>query len=210
MSDQETGIPPLQHLYEAWSPGDVLFYGPSARSLNCYGDINRQSSLVLISQILELETRGEDPITLYLNTDGGVLADALAIYDTLRSIKSPIVTIATGVCASAGLLLLSSGDLRLTYPNTIFFYHQPIFPGQEVHSSEQIKSTADMYELAKTKYDGIISRRCNMPPEQWNEEFYNRTTKYFTAQEAKNYNMVDGIIPHAEKAKQLEWSNDGG
>ena len=198
-----------QIFYEAWSPGDVLFYGPQARSLTCYGDINRQTSLVLSSQILELETRGTGPITIYLNTDGGVLADALAIYDTLRSIKSPVVTIATGVCASAGLLLLSAGDIRLSYPNTIFFYHQPIFPGQEVHSTEQIQSTAKMYELAKAKYDGIIQRRCGMDAKLWNEEFFNRTTKYFTAQEAKTYNMVDGIIPHAEKATKLEWEYDG-
>ena len=208
MSNQEQSNQE-QILYEAWSPGDVLFYGPSARSITCYGDINRQSSLVLTSQILELETRGTTPITLYLNTDGGVLADALAIYDTLRSIKSPIITITTGVCASAGLLLLSAGDIRLTYPNTIFFYHQPIFPGQEVHSSEQIKSTADMYELAKQKYDGIIQRRCNMSPQLWTNEFVDRTTKYFTAQQAKSYNMIDGIIPHAEKTTKLEWVYDG-
>ena len=66
-----------------------------------------------------------------------------------------------------------------------------------------------MYELAKQKYDGIIQRRCNMNPQLWTNEFVDRTTKYFTAQQAKSYNMIDGIIPHAEKATKLEWIYDG-
>ena len=184
---------------EAWTPGDILYYGPENRSVALYSGIGKESALVLVSQLLELENREVAPIKIHLNTEGGSLSDALAIYDCIRSISSPVIVVATGICASAGLIILSAGDLRLATQNCLFFYHQAILAPESISSFEEIDSTHSAYKLCQERYDSILKSRSKMNKTLFKKEFQGRTSKYFTAEEAEEYKLIDGIITLQKK-----------
>tara|TARA_B100000131_G_scaffold122261_1_gene119342 strand:- start:3603 stop:4232 length:630 start_codon:yes stop_codon:yes gene_type:complete len=190
---------------ESWSPADVLYFGPLRRAVSLYGPVTRETVFPIISQVLELEQRDPGkPIRLHINTEGGSLSDALALYDALRGVSGPIVTVATGMCASAGLLLLSAGDLRLATKNTLFFYHEPILPLDEIISKKQLDETVKAYDLCKMTYERIIKEKTNMSDEIWNKEFDGETSKYFDVSKALEYNFVDDIVQEAEKVLKIK------
>lgn len=183
-----------------WSPVDIAYYGPSSRSLALWGPVSYQSSLPVISQILELnDMDSEEPIKLTINTEGGSLTDAFAIYDILRTVEAPIITIALGMCASAGLALLSAGDLRLASENTIFFYHQTILDAPTFTSLEASSATGDAYKMCHRLYDRTLIERTKMTKDQWEKNFKNRTVKYFNSKEALDYGFIDKIIDFPNK-----------
>ena len=189
---------------EAWTPGDILYFGPSSRSIALFGEITKEATLPIISQILELETRSPGkPIQIYINSDGGSLADGLCIYDALRMITSPIVSFAMGACSSAGLLVLAAGDKRLCCKNTLFYYHQAIFPSDIFMSKPQINSVNEAYGVYQEKYDSILIERTKIKKSLWNKHFRGNTSKYFTAEEALTFNLVDQIIK-PKKRKQIK------
>jgi ATP-dependent Clp protease protease subunit len=191
-----------------WSPRDVTYYGPLTRELCFWGPVNYESSLSIISQLKELEAIDpKSPITLNINTEGGSLSDAYAVYDTLRSIDCPIITIATGMCASAGLALLTAGDYRFASQNTIFFYHQTILDGNSLNSLEASEATHQAYEMCHTLYDRTIIENTKMTLSNWNENFKNRTVKYFDAKEALKYGFIDDIIKNTRFKLIKEKSN---
>lgn len=112
---------------ETWAPDTLTFFGPEKRSICFAGEVTEESATVIISQLFELNSRdNEEPIYLYINTGGGDLVQGLAIYDVIRSLECPVIGIALGGCQSAGLIILSSCDLRYSYPSTTFMYHNPI------------------------------------------------------------------------------------
>tara|TARA_Y100001968_G_C19291692_1_gene684544 strand:+ start:163 stop:804 length:642 start_codon:yes stop_codon:yes gene_type:complete len=189
-------------LAEAWSPADILYYGPSSRTISLAGDITKDTTVPLISQLLELDAREPgEPITMYINTEGGTLCDAFSLYDTALSLESPIVTIATGLCASAGLLLLCAGDLRLCHENTVFFYHQAIMPSDILSSKQNAISTTEAYVMSQEMYDKALLERTKMKKTIWKKEFENCTSKYFTAEAAQKYKFIDGILQKTTKPK---------
>ena len=189
-------------MFEAWSPGDVLYFGPSSRSIAVFGQIGTELVLPAISQILELDGRdSKEAIRVHINTEGGSLSDGFAMYDALRSVQAPIVTITTGLCASAGLLILAAGDLKLATESTVFFYHQAILPSEGFQSIAQLDATAEGYQIAQQSYDNIIITRNKIKKTIWKKEFEGKTAKYFNAEQALEYGIIDGIIPNNKKKK---------
>ncbi len=189
---------------ESWSPADILYFGPLRRAVSLYGPVTRETVFPLISQVLELEQRDPGkPIRLHINTEGGSLSDALALYDALRGVSGPIITVTTGMCASAGLLLLSAGDLRLATENTLFFYHEPILPLEEIASRKQLTETAKAYDLCKLSYEKIIKERTGISEKLWAEDFEDETSKYFNVDQALKYNFIDEVISKSEKAIKI-------
>jgi len=183
---------------ETWTPGEILHYGPESRTISIWSDITNESVLSIISQLLELEHREPGkPIRIHLCTEGGSLAAALALYDAIRMISSPTIITATGICASAGLLILVAGDKRFCTKNTQFFYHQPIMPGESaMTSSEMVTETANAYICQQTNYDKIIMTRCGLTNALWRRHFKGKTAKYFCAEEAVAYGLVHEALKH--------------
>ena len=91
------------------------------------GEIDDRVSALVTSELLYLDSINNDDIKLYINSPGGSVTGGLAIYDTMNHIKSDVVTIGTGLCASMGAFLLSSGQKgkRYVLPNTEVMIHQP-------------------------------------------------------------------------------------
>ena len=166
---------------EIWTPTDMTWFGPHTRNLALWGEINEEVSLSFISQLLELVSEyPEQPITIYLNTPGGSFMDSYAIYDTIKSLPCHVTIIATGLCASAGLTILSAADTKLATKNTIFFYHQTILKGnKEFDSIESTIGTAEAYKLCHDMYDTNLIKTTKITRAKWEEEFKNKTVKYF-------------------------------
>jgi len=179
---------------ETWTPNHILFYGPENRALALFDSISKESSLALISQLLELDTHPYESITLHLNTDGGLLADGFAIYDCIKGLTSPVRVLCAGVCASAGLLILAAGSLRYATDNCLFFYHQTIIPPEAVSSLEQISSCHQAYAAYQSRYDNILRANSFLSEKEYSEQFLGKTSKYFFAKEALECGIIDTIV----------------
>lgn len=189
-------------MVEIFSPGDMLYYGPGSRCISFFHEVTNETILPFISQLLELDSRScGDIITVHLNTPGGSLTDAFVAYDIIKTIKSPVVMVGTGMVASAGLILLSAADYRYCSPNCMFFYHQPILPLDPINSTEASLSGYSAYKMTSELYDEVIRKRCKITKGVWKKEFEGKTTKYFNSEEALKYKFIDEIVPFSKKRK---------
>lgn len=147
-----------------------------------------------IAQLIFLEA--EDPekdIHIYINSPGGSVTAGLAIYDTMNFIKPDVSTICVGMAASMAAILLAGGTKgkRFALPHSKILIHQPWTQGiggqvtdVEIHAKEMLKTRETLYNILAThtgkSYDQIAND-C--------ERDY-----FLTAQEAKEYNLIDDII----------------
>lgn len=155
--------------------------------------INDVVANAVIAQLLFLE--GQDPkkdIIIYLNTPGGMVYSGLAIYDTMQYVKPDISTICVGVAASMGAVLLGAGakGKRYILPNAQVLLHQVMggAEGQAVDvdiAARQIIKTKDKLNQILAKHTGQDIKKIERDTDR---DFY------LTAQEAKDYGLIDKII----------------
>jgi ATP-dependent Clp protease protease subunit len=156
--------------------------------------IDQHTANLVVAQILFLEN--EDPgkdIILYLNSPGGSVYDALAIYDTMHYVKSDIQTVGIGVQASAAAFLLSSGTKgkRLLLPNATVMIHQPS------SGSSRAKITdleIDLKEGLRLKHLLIDIMAKNTGQTSSKVEKDMDRDYWMPADEAKKYGLVDKVI----------------
>ena len=148
---------------------------------------------LVMAQMLHLEA--EDPekdIQLYINSPGGVVTAAMAVYDTMQFIKSPVSTICIGQAASAAAVLLLAGEKgkRFSLPNSRVMLHQPSGDVSgttidvEIHSREMVRIRALLNEII-AKHTGQEVKKVEKDTER---DFI------LSAKEAKEYGIVDEII----------------
>lgn len=180
---------------EVWSPNEPKYYGFTTRSLSFYKPVDSDSAFLLISQLEHLAYLDSDqPITIYLNTEGGNLTDAFAIYDCIRNLSCPVLIVATGLCASAGLLILAAADYKMATENTVFYYHQPVFSQSGVvNSSRDMDTLSAHYKYCQQKVDAVLKSICKITPKQWSKNFEQSTGYYFDAPQALRYKLIDKI-----------------
>ncbi len=157
------------------------------------GPINDAVANSIIAQMLLLEH--EDPkkdITLYLNTPGGVVSAGLAIYDTMQHIKSDVSTICVGITASMGAILLAAGKKgkRFILPNSEVMLHQVM--GEAGGQAVEIEITARQILKIKDKLNQILAKHTNQSLSKIEKD--TDRDFYLSAQEAKEYGLVDEII----------------
>lgn len=148
---------------------------------------------LIMAQMLHLEA--EDPekdIQLYINSPGGVVTAAMAVYDTMQFIKSPISTICIGQAASAAAVLLLSGEKkkRFSLPNSRVMLHQPsggvsgTTIDVEIHAREMVRIRQLLNEII-TKHTGQEIGKVEKDTER---DFI------LDAREAKKYGIIDEVI----------------
>ena len=158
-------------------------------------EVNDVSANLIVAQLLLLEA--EDPskdIQLYINSPGGSVTAGMAIYDTMQYIKCDVSTICLGMAASMGAFLLSSGakGKRYALPNSTIMIHQP--SGGAQGQATEIQIVADQIAKTKKKLNEILSMNTGQPL-----EIVERDTdrdNYMTAEEAKAYGLIDGVVIH--------------
>ncbi|MBI2023964.1 ATP-dependent Clp protease proteolytic subunit [Candidatus Giovannonibacteria bacterium] len=157
------------------------------------GPINDAVANTVIAQLLFLQH--EDPkkdINLYINSPGGSVSAALAIYDAMQHIKPNVSTICVGFAASAAAVLLAAGESgkRYALPNSEIMIHQ-VFGAAEGQATD-IKITADHIIRIRDKVNKIISRHTGQPLSKIEKD--TDRDFYMDAPEAKVYGIVDQII----------------
>ncbi len=164
------------------------------------GAIDDHTANIIIAQLLFLEH--EDPtkdIKLYINSPGGSVTAAMAIYDTMNHVKPDVSTVCVGIAASAAAVLLSSGakGKRFCLPNSEVMIHQ-VMGGVEGQASD-IAITAKHILRTKENLNKILSKNTGKPITQVEKD--SDRDYYMTADEAKKYGIIDEIIVKSKNGK---------
>ncbi|MBE8528388.1 ATP-dependent Clp protease proteolytic subunit [Amycolatopsis sp. H6(2020)] len=159
-------------------------------------DVRDDNANLICSQMLLLSA--EDPqadIYLYINSPGGSITAGMAIYDTMQLIPNDVVTIATGMAASMGQFLLSSGTpgKRYATPNARILMHQP--SGGIGGTASDIRTQAELILDMKKRMAELTAQQTGKSVEQILED--NDRDNWFTAQEALEYGFFDHIAQSA-------------
>ncbi len=161
------------------------------RSVFLWGQVDDKSAKHVIDRLMYLDMISNDEIKLYINSPGGYVTSGFAMYDTIKSLKSPVSTICTGLAASMGSILLSVGEKgrRFIQPNAKVMIHQPSGGARGQASNIEIQAA----EILKTKELSaqILADNCGQDVEKVLKDF-NRDY-WMDAQESLDYGIVDGI-----------------
>jgi ATP-dependent Clp protease, protease subunit len=160
--------------------------------------IDDQIANVIVAQLLFLNH--EDPekeIQMYINSPGGVIYAGLAIYDTMQMISNPISTLAVGVTASFGTVLLTAGTKgrRFALPNATIHMHQPL--GGAQGQATDIEIQAKQIMRLKSLLNGIMAKHTGQPLEVIERDL--DRDYYLDAQQSVAYGLVDQILQGPEK-----------
>ena len=166
-------------------------------------EVTDVSANLIVSQLLFLES--EDPgkdIQMYINSPGGSVSAGMAIYDTMRYIKCDVSTICIGMAASMGAFLLAGGTQgkRYALPNAEIMIHQPL--GGAQGQATEIEIAAKHILQTKEKLNKILAENCNQPYDVIAADTDRDNWK--TAQEAKEYGLIDQVITYKSDSKEKE------
>lgn len=155
-------------------------------------DVNEHTANLIVAQLLFLDNESDKDINFYINSPGGSVYDALAIYDTMQYLRSDIRTVGIGVQASAAAFLLSSGTKgkRALLPHATVMIHQPSsgtrgkVTDQEIDLKESLR-IKELLEKIMAKNTGKSAKKIH---EDMERDFW------MTAEQAKEYGVVDDVI----------------
>ena len=178
----------------------IIFFGCSGS--NVYEPvITDQTASLVIQQLLYLqyENRTQE-IHFYINSPGGSVSSTLAIYDTMQFLECPIATYCIGLAASGAAILLAAGakGKRFALPHAKVMIHQPWSQGIGGQASDV---EIEMKEILKEKkrLNEILAQHTGRPIEQIEAE--TERDRYFSAQEAKEFGLVDEVLTKIEAKK---------
>jgi ATP-dependent Clp protease protease subunit len=163
-------------------------------------DVNPHTANIITAQLLFLDNQSPaKDIYMYINSPGGSVYDALAIYDTMQYVKADVQTVGIGVQASAAAFLLSSGakGKRFLLPNSTVMIHQPSSGTRGKVTDQEI----DLRESLRVKklLEGIMASNTGQKAAQIHVDM--ERDKWMTSAEAKKYGIVDEVIQSISKVK---------
>lgn len=156
-------------------------------------EIDDQVANAIIAQLLFLEKESaEKEVIMYINSPGGIVYSGLAIIDTMHHIKPDVVTVAIGVAASMGSLILSSGTKgkRYALPNTMIHMHQPL--GGARGQASDIEIEAKEILRLKDLLAQMLADNTGQKKEKIIVDFDRDV--HMTSEQAKAYGLIDKII----------------
>ncbi len=160
--------------------------------------IDDQVANVIVAQLLFLNNEdSEKEISMYINSPGGQIYAGLAIYDTMQMISNPISTVAVGVTASFGTVVLTAGTKgrRYALPNATIHMHQPL--GGAQGQATDIEIQAKQIMRLKTLLNGIMAKHTGQPLEVIERDL--DRDYYLDSRQAVDYGLVDQVLEAPEK-----------
>lgn len=155
--------------------------------------ITDQTANLIVAQLLYLSNEDADaPIQMYINSPGGQIYAGLAIYDTMQMISNPINTVAVGVTASFGTVLLTAGTpgQRFALPHATVHLHQPL--GGAQGQATDIEIQANEILRLRQKLNSILSQHTGQAQEKVKED--TERDYWLTAEDAVAYGLVDKVL----------------
>ena len=165
--------------------------------------INDQVSNLIVAQLLYLDREDSDKqVYMYINCPGGGIYSGLAIYDTMQQLSAPISTVAVGVTASFGTLLLAAGtmDMRYALPHATIHLHQPM--GGAQGQATDIEIQAKEILRLREKLNTILAKHTEQPL-----EIIERDTErdfYMDGEAAKEYGLIDHVLLPSDESQSEE------
>jgi len=153
-----------------------------------------QAAERLMAQLLWLDGQDDkSPIRFYINTPGGSISDGFAIFDTIRAISAPVITVCTGLSASMGTILMLAPrerKNRVCLPNTRFMIHQPSSAYRG--SASDIEISAKEILKLRDRLIEIYVEECGMDADRVRTDM--GRDYWMTAEEAVEYRLCDRVI----------------
>jgi ATP-dependent Clp protease protease subunit len=162
--------------------------------------ISNESATHVIKQLLYLQyEKKTDDIHLYINSPGGSVSSTLAIYDTMQFLECPVHTYCMGLAASGAAVLLAAGTKGRRYclPNSKVMIHQPY--GQVGGQVSDIEIQANEILRERSRLNEILAKHTGQPLEIIAKE--TDRDKYYHANEAKSFGLVDEVLSRPESKK---------
>ncbi|HYK43675.1 MAG TPA: ATP-dependent Clp protease proteolytic subunit [Parafilimonas sp.] len=165
------------------------------RAVYLWGPVEDKSARDIVSKLLLLDAdKPGQEIKFYINSPGGVVTSGMVIYDTMRMIQSPVVTICMGLAASMGSILLSGGvkGKRLIFPHGEVMIHQPSIGGYFQAASADIEIHAKQMQRTKEISAQILAQNTGKSFERILKDF--DRDYWMDAKEAVDYGIVDTVV----------------
>lgn len=162
------------------------------RTIIISGEITQDVAARVSAELLILQELGDEPIKLFINSQGGHVEAGDTIHDMIRFIKPRVIIIGTGWVASAGITIYLAAEKqdRYSLPNTRYMIHQPL--GGVRGQATDIRIEAEEIIKIRRRINGLISERTGQPLEKVEKDTLRNY--WLDAQDAKAYGIVQQII----------------
>jgi ATP-dependent Clp protease protease subunit len=167
------------------------------------GQVYDSVASLICAQLLFLESENPNKdISFYINSPGGVVSAALAMYDTMQYIRSPVSTVCVGMAASAGSLLLTAGakGKRYALPNARIMVHQPSGGAQGQATDIEIQAREILY--TRRLLNDIYVKHTGQPVEAIERKLERDT--YMSASEAREFGLIDEVVDRRPETPEAE------
>ena len=171
-----------------------------SRTIIISEEVSPELAQKIFSQLVILNNRSKkDPIHVYINSPGGCADSGFAIYDMFRFFEAPVITIVSGMCASAAVMIFLGADKGKNYslPNSRFLLHQPSTGVRG--SASDIEITADEITKTRVRYNevvaGVTGKKVEDVSKDADRDFW------MSPAEAKSYGLAKKVITKISEAK---------
>lgn len=172
-----------------------------SRSIIISGEINQALAEKVITKLLILQEMGDEPIKIFINSQGGHVEAGDTIHDMIKFIKPRVIVIGTGWVASAGITIYLGADKedRYSLPNTRYMIHQPLggFNGQATDIGIEAKEILRV----RSRINSIISEATGQPLEKVEKD--TERNYWLNANEATEYGIVNKVISKYDEITNL-------
>jgi ATP-dependent Clp protease protease subunit len=168
---------------------------PVNRRLYLHGEIDESEIGMIQRGMLTLAAQSDEPIDLWVSSIGGDVDEAFGLVDIMQLVDVPIHTVAWGKVMSAAPMLVAAGKpgMRLSTKNTWWMLH-PMRAGLDEASSLDIRTYGEIMEQSMQRYVELLAEHSMMPKRHWSNLMRSRTDRYFSAQDAEDWGLVDHVV----------------
>ncbi|WP_341703399.1 ATP-dependent Clp protease proteolytic subunit [Ferrovibrio sp.] len=172
--------------------GERLF---KARTILIYGGIDQKLAEKVSAQLLALQAAGDEPVTIFINSQGGHVESGDTIYDMIKFVKPAVRVVGTGWVASAGALIYAAAkkENRFSLPNTRFLLHQP--SGGAGGTASDVAIQAKEIIRMRKRLNEIFARETGQPVERIEKD--TDRDHWMSAEAAVEYGLVGRIVSSA-------------
>lgn len=177
--------------YMSLKEEDILL---TSRKIFLTDEVNSETSAKLIKQLMALDEESPHEITLFINSPGGDVLSGLAVYDYIKTMRSPVRTVCIGTCYSMGAILFLAGVKRDVYKHSRIMIHDPSYSTNDIGGKKAHEIQQEVDKLAETR--DVLARIIAEVTGKSIEEILKITCQdsYYNAKEALEFGLATGII----------------